>query len=223
MPAPKDPVKRAQWIENIRAAMIGKKQSPEQIAATKAAMNRPEVRAKNSAAQRRYFSDPINRLKTSKATQEAMNRPEVMLKLIAAMNRPEVRDKLRKSAKERWTKSEYARKIIRSSQICPNKSEQLLETLLNTLLPDEFKYVGGGDFELAGKYPDFVNVNGKKQIIELFGDYWHKDENPQDRINLFAQYGFETLVIWCSELRNSHQVEDKILGFTGYMQPALGA
>ncbi len=54
MPAPKDPIKRAQWAANISAAKTGKKLSPEPIAkiaaAQKIAMNKSETLLKLSAA-----------------------------------------------------------------------------------------------------------------------------------------------------------------------------
>lgn len=38
---------------------------------------------------------------------------------------------------------------------------------------------------IGGLCPDFVNCNGKKVIIELFGDYWHDlDEEGYEKIIL---------------------------------------
>lgn len=94
-----------------------------------------------------------------------------------------------------------------------NKSEKKLENLLSKILPNEYKYVGLGEVILAGKCPDFVNVNGQKKIIELYGDYWHKGETGEDRISLFKQYGYQTLIIWEHELENKELLENKVLQF----------
>lgn len=51
-----------------------------------------------------------------------------------------------------------------------------------------------------------MNINGKKQFIELYGDYWHKGQDPQERIDFFRQYGFNTLIIWESELGEPEKV-----------------
>jgi hypothetical protein len=66
---------------------------------------------------------------------------------------------------------------------------------------------------VAGKCPDFVNVNGQKKIIELFGDYWHRGQNPQDRIDVFKPFGYETLVIWQRELEDLKSLRHKIFDF----------
>ncbi len=74
---------------------------------------------------------------------------------------------------------------------------------------------------IEGKSPDFVNINGQKKLIELFGDYWHskkitgKDETMEvnDRVNLFKQYGWDTLIIWEKELKNIDNLKNKILAF----------
>ncbi len=94
----------------------------------------------------------------------------------------------------------------------PNKRELELNALLQELsLP--YRYVGDGQFILGGKCPDFLNTNGQKKLIELYGDYWHKGEDPQDKIDYFSQYGFKALVIWESELDKPTELRKKLLNF----------
>ncbi|GAG86724.1 unnamed protein product, partial [marine sediment metagenome] len=66
--------------------------------------------------------------------------------------------------------------------------------------------------------PDFINIDGKKQIIELFGTYWHNVFDIAKVTNIYKQYGFNTLVIWEDELSNENRVVAKIhqFGLTGY-------
>ncbi len=97
--------------------------------------------------------------------------------------------------------------------IHPNKAETALLKLLETEYPGEWKFVGDGSMVIGGKNPDFANINGRKELIELFGDYWHKGEDPQNRIDLFKSYGFKTLVIWESELENLDEVLGRIAEF----------
>jgi G:T-mismatch repair DNA endonuclease (very short patch repair protein) len=47
----------------------------------------------------------------------------------------------------------------------------------------------------------------------MFGDYWNKGEDPEDRKNIFKEFGYETLVIWECELKNIDMVKSKILKF----------
>jgi len=108
------------------------------------------------------------------------------------------------------TNHEFLSLVMKKRQ--PNKKEILLSNLLQELfLP--YRYVGNGQFILGGKCPDFLNVNGQKKLIELFGDFWHKGENPQGRIDYFKQYGFETLVIWECELAKPNELKTKLANF----------
>lgn len=109
---------------------------------------------------------------------------------------------------------ERARKWIRAAGARPNSGEQLLYDILQKHFPNQWKYTGKGGFVIDGKIPDFVNINGKKQVIELFGEHWHKVTDVQKRINLFARFGFNTLIVWGSELRNENLVVDKIKQFS---------
>lgn len=95
-------------------------------------------------------------------------------------------------------------------QIHPNKPEMQFLALLKSVTP-EWEFVGDGKKIIAGKNPDFWNGNHK--LAELFGNYWHKGENPAERINLFRQYGYNTLVIWESELENPQEVLTKVAEF----------
>lgn len=101
--------------------------------------------------------------------------------------------------------------------IAPNKPETYLIKLLNKLLPKEYKFVGDGKFFIFGFNPDFVNCNGQKKIIEMFGDYWHNrtDAKKRDILRLIAykNYGYKTLIIWEHELKNLEKVTNKIKEF----------
>jgi hypothetical protein len=114
-----------------------------------------------------------------------------------------------------WKDPIYAQKVISSNGVRPNKKEWLLLGVLNRLFPDCFEYVGDGSFWISGKNPDFKRVDGKKQLIELNGDYWHKGENTRIRARHFAKYGYRTLFIWERELKRNNivKLEKKLLRF----------
>ena len=123
---------------------------------------------------------------------------------------------LSKKAKERLKDPEYRERLFRKAlKAClkkPNRKEQVLIDLINEQgLP--FRYVGAGDFILGGKCPDFLNYNGKKQLIELYGGYWHRNDDPQKRIDFFKTFGFDTLVIWEHELNDPSRVLARIESF----------
>ena len=130
-------------------------------------------------------------------------------KLNNPMNKPEVRFKqlinTRKSQTEEWSKNN--KKWMR-----PNKIEQkLILSMSQYNLP--YKFVGNFEVVMGGKNPDFIQVNGKKKLIEIYGDYWHRNDNPQKRIDFFKKYGFDTLIIWEKEFDNLEEVIEKIKVF----------
>jgi G:T-mismatch repair DNA endonuclease (very short patch repair protein) len=116
-----------------------------------------------------------------------------------------------------------------------NRPERGLSYLLRNLCPGEFKYNGNGrqGFNIFGHYPDFVNVNGKKKIIEINGCYWHachkcgfgervlkdgttvKETRNRDSINIAraSSLGYQTLTIWEHEFGDMVKVHKKVSDF----------
>lgn len=119
----------------------------------------------------------------------------------------------RKLALKSWQDPKFVAKQMKARGVKLNKQELHLNTFLQSILPNEYKFVGDGEFILVGKCPDFVNINGQKKIIELYGDYWHRNDIPQDRIDLFAKYGYQTLIIWERELKKEVSLKAKVIEF----------
>ena len=153
-----------------------------------------------------------------------MKNPEIVFKCMgneSPAKRPEVRKKLSEAITALWKDPEYVEKMtearIKGQQIKPNRPERQIETLLNQLLPNEYKInVKGEVMTLGRKIPDFVNVNGQKKLIEFNGDYWHTEEETEKRVELFKSLEYETLVIWEHEMEDMKLVVDKILDFNRY-------
>ena len=115
----------------------------------------------------------------------------------------ETKRKISEKARERWQNPEFVRKMIKAIRMKPTKPEKITNEILQKYLPNTYAY--NGDFSqgitIGGLIPDFVNVNGEKKAIEVFGDYWHRNDNPQERIEHFAKYGWKLIVIWEYELK----------------------
>lgn len=94
----------------------------------------------------------------------------------------------------------------------PTKPELELLSFLHFVCPNQWRYVGDGKFWISNMNPDFIKPN-TNMLIELFGEYWHKGENPQNRIDLFKKYGFNCLVIWENELKDKTTLETKIIKY----------
>lgn len=75
-----------------------------------------------------------------------------------------------------------------------------------------YKYTGDGSFWIGKKpsiNPDFVNCNGKKIAIEIFGDYWHSpllnrnirySQTFDGRNKILKEYGWKLVVFWGVDL-----------------------
>jgi hypothetical protein len=212
------------------------------VKGNKNSMKRPEVRKKVSETNKivipkLYKEHPeiLERIRT--ATKDAMQRPEVKQKTQKTWfkkgSRASPKTEFKKGHKT-WNKGrpwpeEFRRKqsliikemiknnpeILKKSLIFrrPNKTEEKLTSLLQANFPNEFKFVGDGSFVIEGLNPDWVNCNGKKLIIELFGEPWHTKDEVEKRIDMFAKYGFKTLIIWWKETRNKKLLVEKVRNF----------
>jgi len=116
------------------------------------------------------------------------------------------RDILVKIGKKAWEDpskvANMMANMLKARHQKPNKLEVQFSEFLNLYFPSEWKYVGNGDLIIGRKCPDFVNINGKKQLIELFGNYWHKNKDSNTRIKFYKQYGFDTLVLWEADIKS---------------------
>lgn len=108
------------------------------------------------------------------------------------------------------TKEAKEKILTNRKNLVPNNAEITLLGIIQSL---GFQYVGDGKLVIAGKCPDYWN--GNSHLIELFGDYWHRGQDPQVRINYFAENGFNCLVIWEHELLNKEDIFKKVSDFIG--------
>ncbi len=122
----------------------------------------------------------------------------------------EVLEHLSRKAKARWKTKEYTDKLRKSMKITPNNPEKKLIKLIEKHNLD-YKYTGDLSFFIGNKNPDFVNTNGEKKVIEIFGDYWHnpnrnkrikQHQTVKGTIKHHNEYGFDCLIIWENELDN---------------------
>lgn len=125
---------------------------------------------------------------------------------------------------------EFLNKVIKGWHQRPTRIELILQGILDKYFPHAWRYTGDGSLVVGGFIPDFANSNGRKVLIEVFGDYWHglnKDPrhyNSKDipwhqtelgRIMTYNSLGFSCLVIWEHELKDEDTVVRKIKQFIG--------
>ena len=126
--------------------------------------------------------------------------------------------KHRKQAKAKISKTRIERiasgEIIYKQPRCkhknsPNKPElQFIKICEKYNLP--FKYTGDGSFWIENINPDFVDCNGKKVVVEVFGDYWHSPlfnlkikyyQTLEGRNEILKRYGWKLIVLWESDFK----------------------
>jgi len=198
------------WHSEETKQKMRKPKSEKAKANIKAATTRPEVKAKR-VETRRKNGEPWFSEATRVNMKEAAGRPEV-----------------RARRKNLWADPEWKKKqlkaIFKGLRLLPNKPEKFLDKLFQQLFLNQIKYTGDGKDEdsiVAGRCPDFIFTDGQKKIIEHFGDFHHgegrtgipNEQHEQERINLFARYGYQTLVIWEHELEDIDILQKKIFEF----------
>jgi G:T-mismatch repair DNA endonuclease (very short patch repair protein) len=154
-------------------------------------------------------------------TKEAMNKPEVKEKLrnfhlgkhLSDLTKLKMSMRAKERLKDKVELEKLLKRTIFRAKISPNKSERRLYEFINTILPNEYVLNSNRQFMINNMFPDLVNVNGKKKVIELFGNYWHRNDNPEERISKFKEYGFDCLVIWEHQLKNLDNLKEEILKF----------
>ena len=226
----------------ISKALTGRKLSKEHTKNTSLGVARlwqdPEYREKQNRSRAKNWKDPEFRKrmkeshntaefqeKQSQVTTELWKDPTYRKNHMDSLTAPEHRRKQGQSTKERWQDPEFRestlKAMFRSMELRPTKPEIILDKFLQQLLPNEYRYVGDGSFLVGYKNPDFVNTNGQKKIIELFGDYWHseeitgipKEQHVQERKDIFKKYGYQTLIVWEYEINDLEMLKDKIIRF----------
>lgn len=116
----------------------------------------------------------------------------------------ETKKRMSKACRDRKT----INNIINNIHIRPTKLERVFENFCKKhSLP--FKYVGDGKFCIENINPDFIEVNGKKIAVEVFGNYWHSPLfNPKLKENntllyrkkLLKKHGWKLIVFWETNL-----------------------
>lgn len=118
--------------------------------------------------------------------------------------------------KKCWEDEEFIKKILAARNAKPNKLESKLKNLLSHLIPNKFAY--NGDFtqgiSIGRRIPDFVDINGHKRIIELFGEPFHSPlcvlnwQIPTQRyynetIKHYKRYGYKCIIFWSADIRRA--------------------
>jgi len=208
---------------NMSKARIGKKISEK----TRMAIIRShttEYRERMSARMKELHNSPDSPFKKLSCRKKHSMAFKAMWKdPYSKVNTPEHRAKM----------SERAMELLRMNpQSNYNKSEKKLDTIIQRVLPLQYKYNGCGQlgFKIYRHVPDFVNVNGQKKIIEFNGCAWHccpvcgrhhpygvpqgiVRSRDKKHITDANNLGYNVLTIWGHELRDEKALIEKLVRF----------
>jgi len=201
---------QASWTEKRKAEAsqrakdtlnqkIHKAGSIEKMRETKRDENHREL-ARQQAFER--WADPEFKTKRLEQIQEMIQSPEFKI----------IREKISKKAKVRWNDPIRGLEWALSQRRKPTKPELILSEFLQNNGYGDYKYTGDGKVLVGRKNPDFISQD-RQMIIELFGSYWHSENEIELRKEYFANLGFKTLIIWDYELDNEDTLLTKLKEF----------
>lgn len=175
----------------------------------KEAWQNPELRAHNRAISKANWQNPEYRARcTAKGGRHYSS--ESKAKMSANMKNlwqdPEYQAHMSAVHQELWRDQEYAKMIFKAQNRKPNQAELHLQSILDRYFPNHWKFVGDGQLIIGGRCPDFVNVNGKREVIELFGIYWHPVFDVAEKKEHYQQFGFRVAIIWEDELEDEERL-----------------
>lgn len=191
--------------EKLRKSNLGKKLSEE----TKEKIGsgwRGKKRPPFSKEWRKNMSEARIGKKLSKETRKNMSesfKGRIITK--------ETREKISLSVKKLWQDPHFVKNVLRGMKFKPTKPEIFLNNFLKNI-DERWQYVGNGSCWIVRKNPDFI-LKEEKKIIEFFGSYWHKNEDVLNKIEHYAKYGWECMIIWDYELKDLNTLKNKIFNF----------
>lgn len=175
---------------------------------------------KMSGSNNPRYGKSWNKGLTKKDSMSIVKQSENMKKTYADLNSGYHTDKYKKNLREsklgeknpRYKifknlpedkKIKWMQLMLESQKQRPNKPEKILCKIIDDYKLN-YKYTGNGTFWITNINPDFVNTNGRKIVIELFGNYWHTlpdvircDVKKLEKIRTF---GWDRIIIWENEI-----------------------
>lgn len=189
----------AEQKAKISAAMKGRKQTPEAIAARvesrkrngtykteahRAALNTPEYKAKKREQMNRMWAEG-----------KFANRPRF------EKHSPETIERMREVRRQMWADGRYEDRKP-STRRAVSEMERSLAPYLAKL---GYRHTEERNCFIAcedrTRMPDFVDTEGRR-VFEFFGCFWHHPDDEQVWIEQYAKKGWECTVLWEDELRD---------------------
>lgn len=157
---------------------------------------------------KRWWTNPNNK-EAIKARNKAVAIGVKMAWVEGKYDNEQWRTNQSESQKESWANDpDRAEKCLQFRK--PNSKEIILDNLLAQNFPGQWEYVGNGSAKIGRKVPDWISTDGKRGVIELFGERWHNITEESQLIQYYNEHGYCCLVIWVAELNNPQTVIEKV-------------
>lgn len=125
--------------------------------------------------------------------------------------------KINPTSRQSWQKAELREKMIApflkklQARTLTDLEKQMLDIIKKHNLP--YKYTGNGSFWIGypPKNPDFVNINGDKNLIEVGNIYHHPTNKMEERRNHYRKYGWESYFFITQKL-NEKEILQTLMG-----------
>ena len=212
------PEKIEKWKEDLRNRMKGNTFTPiEALRKQRTGKSHVEIFGEEKAKVMRELNSQKHKGRFMKEHYQMMQGCSVILRKERGtyLHKEETKKALSEESKRLWKSPDYVRKQMRARKVYPNQAELFLGRIIDEMFPGEYKYVGDGQVIISGKCPDFININGQKKIIELFGEFFHRPEEELVRKELFRSLGYKTLIVWGKELQDTRALRTTIREFHG--------
>lgn len=118
----------------------------------------------------------------------------------------------------------YGAKLSNAHKIALLKGNTSYNSKPELKLWNELQKISGWEYSAKTKFfisteervknPDFVNRSSKK-VIEVFGNYWHRNEDPQELIDFYKSTGWDCIVLWELEIMNKEFSIGSLSDFLG--------
>ncbi|KKL97060.1 hypothetical protein LCGC14_1838220, partial [marine sediment metagenome] len=126
-------------------------------------------------------------------------------------------------AKSPEEKDRLTRRVVEGNRRRPTEPERFLGSFLEQFYPGEWAYNGDGSqgLVIGGKVPDYINVNGEKEVVEVFGSYYHDPEffpnrlTEEELVKHYAKCGFKCYIFWDWECYDSEKLLRSLGGDVG--------
>ncbi len=234
-----EPEVRARAAKTLRQNWAEHK--PELLKKVNAHLHKPEIQAKARASfllkkdeidakRAATLRTPEVRNKIAKSLTGLVQSEETKAKKSKALKGRSLSEKnkegIRAGQKRFWaglSDAEVGRRLRNSCNngAKPTRPEVIVGKWLESHYPNEWRYNGdgAGGVVIGRHIPDFVNVNGRKMLIEVFGKHWHNPANfpnrmaQQELISHYKEWGFDCLVLWENEIYKTDVMEAKLREF----------